>query len=119
MTNLAWLGPVFAALIAGGFAFWGVVRRASGRIATTEAADLWKEANSLRDVYRSEIERLNAKILEIDQRLSVLEQENTVLRDQNRVLEQRNEDLHKENLRLEREVQRLTARVDELERANA
>ena len=113
--NAAWIVPIVVALIAALGTYLGIVRRASGKIATTEAAKLWDEAGNLREVYRKEIDRLQGKIDEIEGRLTTLEVENSDLREKNLRLEKENVKLHEENATLKHEVQTLKRRVSELE----
>lgn len=77
-------------VLAGVGAYLAMARRLSGRIDTTEAADLWRAATEIREEMRSEIQ-------ECRQRIDELERLNNELR-------QRNEHLSR---RLEEALQRL------------
>lgn len=114
--NWSWLAPVLAAIVTATATYLAVARKASGRIATTEAAALWKEAGTLRDVYRDEISRLRDWIKEIEARLEQIEIENETLNSKNRELEHEIAVLHRENQELRKENERLRGRVEELER---
>lgn len=92
-------GPVLAYLAA--------ARKLSGKIATSEAADLWKESAQLRADWREEVERLRA-------RLAALEQVNA-----NLILQNSNALLQTGQLQVQladciRENKRLQAVIDEL-----
>lgn len=110
-----WMAAVLVAVFAPLFTYLGITRRASGRIATTEASKLWEEAGSLRTVYRDEIATLRAAIEAIQARLDVVEAGNTDLRAKNRQLEHEIGVLHAENMTLKAENQELKARIIGLE----
>jgi len=122
------LGVVLAAF-AGAFTYLGIVRKLSGRIQTTEAAQLWAEADRMRQEYREEIARLQAVVDRYEKRLVEVEQRNTKLAKENYGLTEkvkeceatisalRSEisDLSLDNQRVRGEADRLRARVMELE----
>jgi chromosome segregation ATPase len=62
----AWLYPIASAFAVALFAYLGIIRKASGRIARTEADELWAEARNLREVYRAELGRLRSRIEELE-----------------------------------------------------
>lgn len=106
---LALLGPVITYL--------GLVRRASGRIRTSDAAQLWEESRSIRVDLRADKDALEKRIVTLE----------TQVRDlvgANQGLQQENERLHLLVDKHERTIKRLTAenerlkkRVEELESA--
>lgn len=110
-----WIPAIVIAILAPLFTYLGIARKASGRIATTEASKLWDEAGSLRAVYRDEIARLSESIKAIEARLDAVELENTALRKKNRELEREIKVLHAENELLKVENQELKVRIAELE----
>lgn len=55
-------------------------RRLSGKIATSEAADLWAESSSIRDDYRARISTLEARVETLEQKNTELERANDELR---------------------------------------
>lgn len=72
------LGPLVAYVVAS--------RKLSGKIATSEAADLWAESSRLREDYRKQLARseqrvtqLQARVDEQDERIEALETENREL----------------------------------------
>lgn len=71
-----WIIAVLVAVLAPLFTYLGIVRKTSGRIATTEASKLWEEAGSLRAVYRDEITRLHDAIEVLDREIRSLKIEN-------------------------------------------
>jgi predicted nuclease with TOPRIM domain len=99
---MIWIAPILVALITAFFAWLEVVRRTSGRIATTEASKLWEEAADLREVYQSEIARLRVEIDRLDAEVENCE---GVMRQ-----------LREENTELQFTNRRLLRRVEELER---
>lgn len=80
------VAPLVAYLIA--------ARKASGRIATTEAADLWRESTALRLEYKAQIDRLEEVIDSLRLRITQLEADNQAL--------------HRENIALTRKVEEVS-----------
>jgi FtsZ-binding cell division protein ZapB len=79
---VAIIGPVGAYLLA--------ARKMSGKIATSEAADLWAESKAIRDwsmerigACDKEISELRASLREVLARLHVVEEKNKVLEAEN------------------------------------
>jgi hypothetical protein len=70
---------VITAAIAALFGFLGVAYKLSGRIATTEAGQLWAEAEKMRLEYREEIGRLQAVVDRFELRVKELEKRNNYL----------------------------------------
>lgn len=77
-----WVVGVVAAIAVPVFAYLQVVRRASGRIQTTEAAKLWDEAEKLRVEYKDEIVALRKRTDELRRRNDELTDDNKRLRDE-------------------------------------
>lgn len=75
---LALVGSLAAAL--GGYLV--ATRRLSGRINTTEAADLWKESGEIRKWSQGRIDAQDAKIARLEERIDGLFKENRSLTDQ-------------------------------------
>lgn len=80
------IGVVLAALISAAVAFWAASRRFSGKIAQTDAEQLWDEAHKLRDEYRlsrdEAIKRLvdgERRSAEVEKRMAEVERRNTDL----------------------------------------
>lgn len=99
----ALFGPVIAYLAA--------ARRLSGRIDTSEAAQLWQEASNLRSEYKREIEELRGLVGKLRDRVLDLETKNEQL-----ALE--NGELKLELIKVQKENRRLKARIEELEEIN-
>ena len=74
-----------AAVVGPLVAYLGASRKLSGKIGTSEAADLWAESSRIRDDYRSRITELAARI-------AALEATNDALVSENRDLRKRLED---------------------------
>lgn len=75
---LSLLGVALTGLIS----FLIASRRMSGRIATTEAADLWKESGDIRRELSKQLEYANDRIGFLSERVAQLEEENRRLRRQ-------------------------------------
>jgi len=66
------LGAIGAAV--SGYVAWLVARRQrSGKIDTTEAADLWKEGKDMRDALIAQIVSLEAKIVALEAKIVALD----------------------------------------------
>ena len=72
MDNLAVIVPFFVAIVAPVGAYLLAARKMSGKVATSDASDLWAESRSIRDDYRS-------RILWLEERVVVLEEGNATL----------------------------------------
>lgn len=106
LTTPAFLA-VIGTVVGGILAYLGVYRRLSGKIATSDAAQLWKENDALRTEYRDTIKELRDEIKEqraivedCDTRIAVLEADNERLHKDNSTLQNRAEQLTRENERL-------------------
>lgn len=91
--SYAWLAPIIVAAISALSTYFIVARKASGRIATTEASKLWDEAKSLREVYKEDLAQLRLEVSVLEQEVEKLEEENRELRWKNARLERRVEEL--------------------------
>jgi predicted RNase H-like nuclease (RuvC/YqgF family) len=80
---LQWILGIIAAVAVPVFGYLAVVRRASGRIQTTEASKLWDEAAMLRKDYRAEISNQLELIASLRARISDLERDNDRLNREN------------------------------------
>ena len=133
LTIFAAVDPVLLSIIGGAFAaaigYLTIVRKLSGRIQTTEAAQLWAEADKMRQEYREEIARMQGVIDRYEVRLKEIDGRNKGLADDNykmtqtiathertiaELREQVNE-LSLENQRALAESDKLRQRVMELE----
>lgn len=127
-TTLISLG---AALVGALVAYLGTVRKLSGKVKTSDAAQLWEESRGMREEYRSRITELNDVIERCEARIVKLEQRNDELYAENgrlgRMIEQHEETIaelrlqvHRlagENDQLKDENKSLRVRVAELEAA--
>jgi hypothetical protein len=77
------LVPLAIALVAPVGAYVLAARRLSGRIATTEAAQLWAESASIRDDYRTRLLQAEERALSVEIRMSALETKNNELTREN------------------------------------
>ena len=85
----------FVALAGPLVAYLKFARKASGRIATTEAADLWEEAGKLRQEYRDQVLRLQDALDACEIRISELKLDNARLHQENLELKKSLEELRR------------------------
>jgi predicted RNase H-like nuclease (RuvC/YqgF family) len=97
------LGSVVTYLVA--------VRRLSGKVKTTEAEDLWREAGALRKEYLDAAEDLRSQLRDCRERIAVIEMDNERLHTENHRLQKRVEELTRENERLRLEIAQLRGEV--------
>jgi len=67
--------PLAVALIAPVGAYLVAARKMSGRIASSEASQLWDESRSIRDDYRGRLQEANARIAELEGQVAVLQRD--------------------------------------------
>lgn len=75
-----WLAGIIIGAIGGGVTYIAAIRRASGRVETTEASELWSEARTMREDYRKQLETALELIERLRTRISELESDNYELR---------------------------------------
>jgi chromosome segregation ATPase len=68
-------------------------RRMSGKVATSDAAQLWQEAGSIRDDYRAQLLQANERAVSLEIRMAKAETENSECRRENYELRHKVEDL--------------------------
>jgi len=98
--NVTTLISLIAALVGALVAYLGTVRKLSGKVRTSDAAQLWDESRAMREDYRSRITELNEVIRRCETRMEALEK--------------RNDELYLENGRLARMVEEHEATIAEL-----
>ena len=81
-----------AALIAAASGVLATLRQRSGRAAHTDAQDLWTEARSLRDGWRSDVEDQRIEIAKLQLRIRDLETEAMMMRRKLSTLEGQHEE---------------------------
>lgn len=96
----AWLYPIVSALLVAIVGYVTLIRKTSGRIETSEAAELWEEARHLREVYRGDLTRLRERIFELEAEVDRLEAELDNYRAQLR-------ELRRENVTMDRRIEGL------------
>jgi len=103
--------PIAVALAGAVGAYFAAVRRLSGSVSTSTAADLWAESSSIRADYQRRITELNTIVKRMQDRIDALEA--------------KNDELHRENGALKRTLQaqedtikHLHATIDRLESDN-
>jgi len=102
---------VVAVLIAPLVGYLAASRRLSGKIATSDAEQLWAESKAIREDYRGQIISANKRVARLEERVVVLEQHNSDLSAEN-------EELRKQVAEYKVKVQKLQARVTHLEAEN-
>jgi len=102
-----WVGAFVIAIAGSAITAYVAVRRASGRVGTSEAADLWEESRSIRQDYASRIKELNETVSRCEERL---ETQAARIDD----LEQKNEKLYLENGNLRRMIEEHERTIAEL-----
>lgn len=89
--------------------FLAVARKMSGKIATSEAGDLWQESAAIRaDLFRRN-EFLSQKLDETGVRLKIIEEQLLELSDEVRLLRSENSRLKAENTKLRKRLTELEA----------
>jgi predicted nuclease with TOPRIM domain len=104
-----------AAIGAALLTYLGVVRRTSGKIATTEASQLWAESAAIRESFREENEVLRQRIDRLEAMVDQLNGDNRALRQLNSQLAERVRLLEAENARLHSENEDLRRRLDTMD----
>lgn len=77
------LYPVIAVVITAFGAVWLQNKRLSGKVADTDASELWKESASIREDYRDRIQGQNDRIVRLEERVANAESANNSLRERN------------------------------------
>lgn len=90
-------------------------RKLSGKIATSEAADLWAESQQMRTDLRTQLGDADKRLRLLEERVTELERLNTALVRENSALKRENRQLTLKVESLEGENQALAARIDDLE----
>jgi len=93
--------PLVIAVIAPLGAYLLAARKMSGKVATSDANALWKEASAIRDDYRDRITKANDRQAALETRVATLEGQNN--------------DLVKENYELRTEITSLKTLVSTLQ----
>lgn len=74
-----WLVPIIVALGAPLLAYLGIARKLSGRIATSEAANLWEEATQMREEWQRRATECEQQVLAARNEIQILTARNTEL----------------------------------------
>jgi predicted RNase H-like nuclease (RuvC/YqgF family) len=98
------IGPVIAYVVA--------ARRMSGKIATSDASDLWEESASIREDYRTRLLQANERALSVEIRMAALEARNLGLERENYELKTKVITLEATITRLETTITKLEARLE-------
>lgn len=117
--------------------YFGIVRRASGKIGTSEAEQLWEESRAIREWATTRITELNGVVEKLEKKVDELEAHNeslslengrlnNLLDEHGKTIAELREQVHRlsnaniklvaENDRLQDENAKLSARVTELEK---
>lgn len=114
--NAALAVAVIVAIATPVFAWLSANRKLSGKIATTEASELWKASEAMRVELREQIDGLRRDLAAAVKRVDQLERLNSDLVKENSELQRENRELNAKVETLEQENQALTVRVVDLER---
>jgi predicted nucleic acid-binding Zn-ribbon protein len=109
--NPALVIALAAAVIGPLVAYLGASRKLSGKIGTSEAADLWAESGKIRDDYRARIDVANVRQAELESRVARLEGENNTLVRENISLHARIDTLERENAELKQQIAELLEEI--------
>jgi len=116
------VGIILAAGVAALGAYLAAARRFSGKIGTSDAADLWAESRSIRDWSQARISALDVEVAVLRTRVGIVETQNEALSRENSALMKQIADLNSTIAELRAEIVTLTAelrrsheRVQELE----
>lgn len=77
--NTPWIVALATVLIGPLVAYVTAARKLSGKVATSDASELWKESAAMRDDYRAQLAVLNKVIEGLRARLAALEADNRSL----------------------------------------
>jgi len=115
-------GGILAAGVAALGAYFAAARRFSGKIGTSDAADLWAESRSIRDWSQARITALDMEVAVLRTRVGIVETQNEALSRENSALMKQITDLNTTIAELRAEIVTLTSglrrsyeRVQELE----
>lgn len=110
------VSPILVALItalpAALVAWLVAVRRFSGKIESSDAAQLWKESADIREWSRERIERQSDRIVSLEGRLATLERANNDLVRENLQLMKESKLLRDVNMALREEVTDLAGQLE-------
>ena len=106
---------LFGTLVAALGAYFAIARKLSGKIATSEAGQLWAESSAMRQQFADENKLLRARIDALEERADLLGTDNRALRIKNTELEDRIDACELENTELKRLNATLQARLDTIE----
>jgi chromosome segregation ATPase len=93
---------LISVLVTGMVTFFVAARRMSGKIATSDASDLWDESKSIREDYRDQLSAANKRLIDLEVRTAKLES--------------RNNDLERENWELRKQIVTLESQVADLQK---
>lgn len=83
------VGVVLAALVSAFASYLAAARRLSGKINTSDAAELWSESRSIREWSAERIAHLTAQVTELENRVEIVEGHNlTLISDKTKLLQQ-------------------------------
>lgn len=91
--NWAVLIPIVCALIAPMVTYIVAAKRMSGKIATSDAGELWEESKSIREDYRERILAAAERTVQLEARVGTLEGINNQLQNENFQLKHKVEQL--------------------------
>jgi hypothetical protein len=94
LNSAVWV-PIVVAVIAPIGAYLLAARKMSGKVSTSDATQLWKEAGAIRDDYRGQLQLADARVQNLEVRIGRLEDKNDALVAENATLRLRVAELEK------------------------
>ena len=94
MNSATWV-PIVVAIVAPIGAYVLAARKMSGKVSTSDATQLWKEAGAIRDDYRGQLQLADARVQNLEVRIGTLEDKNDILLAENAALKRRVAELEK------------------------
>jgi hypothetical protein len=95
LNSAAWV-PIVVAVVAPIGAYLLAARKMSGKVSTSDATQLWKEAGAIRDDYRGQLQLADARVQNLEVRIGRLEDQNDLLANDNRALRIKVSELERE-----------------------
>jgi hypothetical protein len=105
--NAPLIAAVIAATVGPLLAYIAATRKLSGKIATSEAADLWAESGKIREDYRNRLGHADLRAAALEERVARLEHRNSELARENFDQARRIDTLERENAALKAQIARL------------
>jgi hypothetical protein len=83
------IGPFAGTVLVAIIGYMAVIRNARGKIATSEASDLWEESRAIRADYAVRLARCDERIAQQEDRISIIQAANEALAEKNQTLQRK------------------------------